>query len=166
MYKPWYGIVLTTVLLCSAVWAVPPAAGQSCPEATGTNGTTDNATVNYNGPCGPTFTLPLWSDANTWDQPQYYTTIHLGDVDGDGRADLLGRSKSGVRVEKFQGTRGQWSPLIEAIDYTSQTSQLARLSDANAWNQPQYYGTIQTADIDGEGQERVACARVYGSKFF
>jgi hypothetical protein len=34
---------------------------------------------------------PAWGDIGGWDQPQYYATIQLADIDGDGRAELIGR---------------------------------------------------------------------------
>jgi hypothetical protein len=39
---------------------------------------------------------PEWSDANGWSHPKHYSTIRLGDIDGDGRDDLCGRTPDGV----------------------------------------------------------------------
>lgn len=92
--------------------------------------------------------LPLWSDGTGWNQPQYYETIQLADIDGDGRNELIIRGPHGITVEHFEGgaDHGQWVPLI--------TPDLA-WSDENHWNQPQYYKTIQCADIDGDGRAEI-----------
>lgn len=43
----------------------------------------------------------LWtgqlSNANTWDQPQYYGTINYADINGDGSDDLCARALDGVK---------------------------------------------------------------------
>ena len=86
---------------------------------------------------------PPWSDANHWDQPQYYLTIHAADVNQDGKAELLGRGSGGIDTWVFDAATAQWQQLnAGACNWT----------DANHWNQPQYYLTIQAADIDGDGK--------------
>ncbi len=37
-----------------------------------------------------------FGDDNNWEQPEYWRTIELGDVNGDGLADLCGRHHGGV----------------------------------------------------------------------
>src|SRR5437763_15800338 len=44
---------------------------------------------------------PAWGDIGGWDQPQYYGTIQLADIDGNGRAELIGRGPSGILVNRF-----------------------------------------------------------------
>jgi hypothetical protein len=85
---------------------------------------------------------PGLSDANGWNQPQYYSTIQCADVDGDGQRELLARGSGGISIWKCDKTSHQWSALPDG----------PALRDANGWNQPQYYGTIRCADVDGDGQ--------------
>jgi hypothetical protein len=47
---------------------------------------------------------PAWGDMGRWDQPQYYATIQLADIDGDGQAELLGRWAGGILVNHFDTT--------------------------------------------------------------
>lgn len=92
--------------------------------------------------------LPLWSDGAGWNQPQYYETIQMADVDGDGREELIIRGPNGILVQHFErgADHGQWVPLANY--------ELA-WSDKNGWDQPQYYKTIQCADIDGDGRAEI-----------
>ena len=84
-----------------------------------------------------------WTDANGWNQPQYYSTIQAADIDGDGRAELVGRGANGIDTWRFDVSTQQWQPVsIGTCNWT----------DANKWNQVQYYSTIQSADLNGDGQ--------------
>src|SRR5262249_38935597 len=96
---------------------------------------------------------PVWSDqpingvGGGWNQPQYYTTIQSADIDGDGQAELLARGASGIEVWKFVPGQNYppdstWTQMSGGPDW----------SDTVGWNLPQYYQTIQCADIDGNGQ--------------
>lgn len=51
---------------------------------------------------------PAWSDFSGWDQPRYYATIQLADIDGDGRAELLGRGPGGILVNHFDTATQAW----------------------------------------------------------
>ena len=44
---------------------------------------------------------PAWSDAEGWNQPQYYTTIQTADIDGDGNAELIARAAAGITGFKY-----------------------------------------------------------------
>src|SRR5205085_10174512 len=82
-----------------------------------------------------------------WDQPQYYTTIHLADIDGDGRAELVGRGSDGLHVYRYEEKSRSWSELPRIVE----------LSDANGWDEPKHYSTIRLADVDGRaGAELIA----------
>ena len=82
---------------------------------------------------------PGWSDAASWNYPQYYAPIQCADVDGDGCAELIGRDNQQLQVWKL--TSSGW----ENLPYGPP------MADADGWNQPQYYATIQFADLDGDG---------------
>jgi len=68
----------------------------------------------YFGPCGPTFTTPMWGDAAGWTDPSKYSTIQLGDVNGDGKDELLGRGDAGIEIWTFDTSVGQWRPQVDA----------------------------------------------------
>ncbi|MCA8968356.1 MAG: VCBS repeat-containing protein [Planctomycetes bacterium] len=84
-----------------------------------------------------------FSDAAGFDKPQYYETIQTADLDGDGRAEVLGRAAGGLLVYRFHGTA--WIRLSATIN----------ISDALGFDRPEYYGTLQAADIDGDGTDEV-----------
>jgi len=76
-------------------------------------------------------TLPAWwSDLLRWDQPQYYSTIQLADVDGDGQAELIARSSVGILVNHFDPTLGQWMP----IRYDDSTGFWFPIRDGPEWS--------------------------------
>lgn len=105
-----------------------------------------STTADYNGPCGPSFTVPRWSDGSGWDLPQYYETIMLADFDGDGADELLARSAAGFVISKWNSAYGQW------LDMGVQSfPDGATFSDAGGWDQPQYYSTIQAAELGYNG---------------
>ena len=84
---------------------------------------------------------PGLSDANNWNQPEYYETIQSADIDGDEIAELLARSADGIDVWKYDTSAQQWDPLPTCT----------RFSDSQGWNAtPAYYSTILFADIDGD----------------
>src|SRR5690606_27819107 len=87
-----------------------------------------NVATNRFAPLGPT--LAALSDAHGYDQPQYYQTIQAGDVDGDGRAELLVRGPAGL-LTFF------WNP--GANTFTQSDVVISQLSDASGFDQPQYY---------------------------
>ncbi len=46
----------------------------------------------------PNVYMPPWSDAAGWSSPSYYATMQAADVNGDGKAELLGRSSAGIQT--------------------------------------------------------------------
>ena len=86
----------------------------------------------------------LWetnlTDAGGWNQPQYGSTIMLGDVNGDGKADVCGRGQSGVYCELSTGT-SFGAPVLSPI-----------FTDAQGWNQAAYYTSLRLADVNGDGK--------------
>ena len=97
--------------------------------------------------------ISLWqsnfSDANGWNNgPEYYSTIKFADVNGDGKADVCGRSSGGIYCALSTGT-----------GFGPNSLWLTDFSDANGWNGgPRYYSTIQFADMNGDGKADV-CGR-------
>jgi FG-GAP-like repeat len=84
---------------------------------------------------------PTWKDSDGWNQPQYYKTIQLADIDKDGQAELIGRGANGIQVYHWNTATQLWDAL--ALE--------GPLTDDQGWDQEQYYLTIQLADIDNDG---------------
>ena len=116
------------------------------------------------GPCGPTFTLPQWGDAGGWKSPDQYSTIQFGDVLGNGRQQLIGRSADGIEIWDFDTTLGQWRP---AVDAQGKPMILTGFGDPPAltqarptfagtdWTAVDHYPTIQVADVMGYGLDQI-----------
>lgn len=104
----------------------------------------------YVSTCGPVFTQPQWSDSGGWDDPSKYETIQTADLDGDGLAELLGRSATGLSVFTWDPTLGQWTYTIGPSGGPALI-----MRDAEGWVFPEQYGTIQTADIDNRGADEL-----------
>jgi hypothetical protein len=85
-----------------------------------------------------------FSDAQGWGAPQYYATIHSGDIDGDGADELLGRGVEGMSTYRFTGNAWEPVPVV-----------YGPFTDAEGWGAPQYYATIHSADIDGDGADEL-----------
>jgi MYXO-CTERM domain-containing protein len=89
---------------------------------------------------------PELSNALGWAGLAYYATIRMGDVSGDGKADLCARSGSGLSCWLSDGSG--FPKKISGPEW----------SDANGWAEPRFWSTIRLADIDGDGKADV-CAR-------
>jgi hypothetical protein len=139
-------VVVAVVL---ALPGVASAQQSQCPEATPT----------YTDACGPEFVLPGWGDAGGWTDPSQYSTIQLADVNGDGADELLGRNDEGLEIWSFDTSKGQWRPQVDAkctpMALSAFASPAPGQTPATDWTQPQYYSTIQTADLDGDGSEEI-----------
>lgn len=88
------------------------------------------------------------SDANDWYQPQYYLTIQAADIDGDGSDEVIGRSAGGLVAWKYDGDSDSWQ-------FLSNPNGPHAFSDANGYDQPEFYRTIQAADLDGDGKDEI-----------
>jgi hypothetical protein len=89
---------------------------------------------------------PAWSDAAGWNALQYWSTIRLRDIDGDGRADLCARGPDGFRCHLSEGagfSGARAGPL---------------LADADGWSARAQYATLRIGDVDGDGRGDL-CAR-------
>jgi len=90
-------------------------------------------------------TIGFFGDANGFrEDPRYYLTIKSGYLKGPGAASVIGRSPSGLVVYGYTAEKG-W--VEEAL--------VGWMSDAMGWNQPEYYSTIQCADVDDDGREEL-----------
>ncbi len=88
------------------------------------------------------------ADASAWGSDVgYHGTIRLGDVNGDGRADVCGRGHDGVVCALSDG-RG----------FLKATTWLPEMSDAAGWLPARYGGTMRLVDVDGDGRADL-CAR-------
>jgi len=95
---------------------------------------------------GPAVVGPALSNEAGWSKIDRYATIQMGDVDGDGKADVCSRDGAGMRCWISDG-KG-FPNEIAGPDW----------SDASGWNAPMYFGTIRLADVDGDGKADL-CAR-------
>jgi hypothetical protein len=84
-----------------------------------------------------------FSNADGWDEAQYYHTIHSGDIDGDGVDELLGRGVDGMKAYRYNATTKSWDP--------DPVAENGPLPNAPGWDLEKYYATIHSADIDGDG---------------
>jgi hypothetical protein len=92
----------------------------------------------------------LWigdfTDAMGWQPDQYGSTIQLGDINGDGKADVCGRGPTGVRCATANGAG---SGFTEARSWSLRND----FSDTDGWGAGAgYYGSIRLADLDGDGK--------------
>jgi MYXO-CTERM domain-containing protein len=86
-------------------------------------------------------TGPAWSDESGWGAMQYWSTIRLADVNGDGRADLCARAAAGLRCHFSEG-----NSFGDAVE-------VAALADESGWADPSNYLTLRTGDVDGDGAQ-------------
>ncbi|MCC5952536.1 MAG: VCBS repeat-containing protein [Acidimicrobiia bacterium] len=84
---------------------------------------------------------PAWSDDAGWDYVSAYSTIQTGDITGDGTAELIGRGPEGLEIYSWDGANSGWFQLYSDASF----------ADAHGWDEPQYYETIQTGDVTGDG---------------
>jgi len=95
--------------------------------------------------------LPMWSDTAGWNNTEYYSTMKTARIRGLALSHLLIRGPQGLLPNSFDVDSAQWHPLPDG----------PALSDTEGWNRPEYYATIQYADIDGDGADELV-ARAAG----
>jgi len=89
---------------------------------------------------------PALADESGWDAPGRYGTLRMGDLDGDGDADLCGRDGTGVRCF-----------LSDGAGFPDEIAGPA-LADEAGWDDAKYHGTLRMADVDADGRDDL-CAR-------
>jgi GH25 family lysozyme M1 (1,4-beta-N-acetylmuramidase) len=94
----------------------------------------------------PLAVLTALSDAAGFADVNYFATLRMGDVDGDGKADVCARGAAGVSC---------W--LSDGHGFTEQIQGPA-WSDASGFGAWQSWATIRIADVDGDGRADL-CAR-------
>lgn len=93
---------------------------------------------------GPSTSWNVEFNGSNWDPPQYISTIQYADVNGDGKADLILRGSTGIRVALSTGTSFQSSTL-----WTTYFSD----APSQGWNTNiGYYGSLRAADVNGDGR--------------
>ena len=95
---------------------------------------------------GPEYPVLSWSDEWGWGNQQYYSTIRMPDINGDGKADVCARDSSGLICYPSTGTG--WGDAIRGPEW----------SDKWGWNDYDNYSTLMYGDIDGDGKDDI-CAR-------
>jgi hypothetical protein len=101
----------------------------------------------------------VWNDSDS-----YYRSIDLGDIDGDGFADVCGRAADGV-----------WCALNMRYPqgFNNATLWINEFTNGQGWNFPEYGATMQLGDVNGDGKADlcgrgiagVYCAVSNGSAF-
>jgi len=91
-------------------------------------------------------TLSALSDANGWGDVSRHGSLRFGDVNGDGRDDVCGRSEDDVRC---------W--LADDVGF-GEVRLGPAWSDDDGWAQPRYGSTLRIADVNGDGMGDV-CGR-------
>lgn len=110
-----------------------------------------------------------FDNANAWNHREYAATLRLGDINGDGRADLCGRASYGIICSLSSGT-----------GFSAPTWWSSAFSDQEQWNIPVaagdervYFHTLSLADVNNDGKADicgqyttgVACAFSNGVRF-
>lgn len=112
----WFASAAMFLLLNLSL--TPLAAAQPLPgdsDAPPDSPCTGDPTADYNGTCGPSLSVPAWSDAAGWNGPRA-ETITLFDLDKDGKDELIGQGPHGLLVNRWSIAWGQWVPASDLND--------------------------------------------------
>ncbi len=100
-----------------------------------------------------------FSDKDGWAVPSKYRSIHLADVNGDGKADVCGRNATGVVCSHSNGASFSAYRYMRNDEFTD--SVLVGGNLTFRWSPAEYGSTVQLGDIDGDGKADV-CGRFAG----
>lgn len=89
-----------------------------------------------------------------WTDESRYRSIVLADLNGDGRADVCGRTETGY--ECFVNKNGQFASTAVKGPPISDDWQ------GGDWNDPNYYRTLRLVDINGDGRPDLCGRSVHG----
>ena len=109
----------------------------------------------------PTLWAANFADAKGWSEPQNYTTIRYGDLNGDGRQDVCARAIDGVYC------------LLSNGSSFSEPTPWSGLSSLVPWGEPSGYDTFRLPDVNHDsradlcvrGHDGVRCALSNGDGF-
>jgi hypothetical protein len=91
------------------------------------------------GSFGEAWVIDSLSDASGWDDETNFSTLRLGDVTGDGLADVCARGNA--RVYCWPSTGSGFGPYIDG----------PALSDDAGWNRIDRFSTLRLPDFNGDG---------------
>jgi uncharacterized repeat protein (TIGR01451 family) len=96
-------------------------------------------------------TLTALSDANGFNQEQYWSSVRYADLDGSasGQQEVIARGPGGVVAYRYDDGAGQWDQLPGSIALTD-----------DPWSSdPSYYDTLRVGDASGDGGQDTLIAR-------
>ncbi|MCB9585250.1 MAG: VCBS repeat-containing protein [Polyangiaceae bacterium] len=83
---------------------------------------------------------PALAETDGWALPQNYRTLRLGDINGDNRADICGRSRDGIKCWPYEGGGFGWE--VSGPQW----------SDGAGWDLPERYHSIRLSGVLGGGE--------------
>ncbi|QEY14844.1 hypothetical protein D0C16_01965 [Cellvibrio sp. KY-GH-1] len=102
-----------------------------------------------------------FTDATGWNNTKYSASIQYGDVNGDGRIDIVGKGPNGIMVAINNGN-GFNNVVNMSYQLSSYNNGIADFADADSggsWgNDERWYSTIKLVDINKDGKADI-CAR-------
>ena len=115
-------------------------AGVRCAVSNGTSGFTDAHLWSFRAE---------WSDAEGWGASAgHYASLDLGDVNGDGKADLCGRAPTGLVCAPSNGFGFEAAMPVLPTEYT----------DFLGWDPEPYGASLRLGDLNADGRADV-CGR-------
>jgi hypothetical protein len=88
-----------------------------------------------------------WSEEGEWATASHYATVRMGDLNGDGNADVCARSSTGILCALSTGST-----------FSAPRLWLGALGDSEGWTEASLYSTLRLADVTGDGRDDL-CAR-------
>jgi hypothetical protein len=83
-----------------------------------------------------------------------WSSLRTGDIDGDGKTDVLALDGSGLQAWTYDPGAKAWRKFAPSTPLAL---------NGDLWNQqPEEYGTIQVGDVDGDGRDDVVARGPFG----